>query len=62
VDGNKRVGHAAMEAFLLLNGREIDASVDDQEKIIIDIESGKVSRIELSEWLSDHIALRNDPS
>ena len=62
MDGNKRVGHAAMEAFLLLNGREIDASVDDQEKIIIDIESGKVSRIELSEWLSDHIALRNDPS
>ena len=62
MDGNKRVGHAAMEAFLLLNGREIDASVDDQEKIIIDIESGKVSRIELSEWLSDHIALWNDPS
>src|ERR1051325_11441883 len=62
VDGNKRVGHAAMEVFLLLNGYEIDASVDEQEKIILDVASGKVSRIELSEWLSDHIALRNDPS
>jgi len=62
VDGNKRVRHAAMEVFLLLNGHEIDAPVDEQEKIIIDVASGKVSRIELSEWLCDHIALRNDPS
>ena len=62
VDGNKRVGHAALEVFLLLNGYEIDASVDEQEKIIIDVASGKVSRIELSEWISRHIVLRNDPS
>lgn len=52
VDGNKRIGHCAMEVFLLLNGYEIDASVDDHEKIIIDVASGKVSRIELSEWIS----------
>src|SRR5690348_2906820 len=45
VDGNKRIGHAAMEVFLLLNGYEINSSVDDQEKIIIDVASGKVSRI-----------------
>jgi death on curing protein len=59
VDGNKRVGHAAMEVFLLLNGYEIDASVDEQEKIIIDVASGKVSRIELSEWLREHMVVRN---
>jgi death-on-curing protein len=58
VDGNKRVGHAAMEVFLLLNGHEIDASVDEQEKVVIDVASGKVSRIELSEWISKHIVLR----
>jgi death-on-curing protein len=29
VDGNKRTGHAAMETFLVLNGFEIDASVDE---------------------------------
>ena len=62
VDGNKRIGHAAMEVFLLLNGREIAASVDDQEKIILDVASGKVSRIELSEWMSKHMVLRNDPA
>ena len=62
VDGNKRIGHGAMEVFLLLNGHEIDASVDDQEKIIIDVASGKVSRIELSEWISKNMVARNDPS
>ena len=62
VDGNKRVGHGAMEVFLLLNGHEIDASVDEQEKIIIDVASGKISRIELSEWISKHMVVRNDPS
>ena len=62
IDGNKRLGHAAMEVFLLLNNHEIDASVDDQEKIIIDVASGKVSRIELSEWISQHVIVRNDPS
>ena len=62
IDGNKRIGHAAMEVFLLLNGHEIDASVDEQEQIIIDVASGKVSRIELSEWISKHMVLRNDPS
>jgi death on curing protein len=62
VDGNKRIGHGAMEVFLLLNGYEIDASVDDQEKIIIEVASGKVSRIEFSEWISKHMVVRNDPS
>src|SRR6185295_13208644 len=62
VDGNKRIGHAAMEVFLLLNSYEIDASVDDQEKVIINVASGKVSRIELSEWISKHMVVKNDPS
>lgn len=61
VDGNKRIGHAAMEVFLI-NGYEIEASVDDQETIIIDVASGKVSRIELSEWISKHIGESKDPS
>ena len=47
-----------MEVFLLLNGYEIDASVDEQETIILDVASGKISRIELSNWLSKHIVAR----
>jgi len=31
VDGNKRIGHAAMEVMLLMNGFEIHAEFDNQE-------------------------------
>ena len=34
VDGNKRIGHAAMETFLVLNGYEIIASADEQERVV----------------------------
>ena len=61
VDGNKRVGHGAIEVFLLLNAYEIDASVDEQETIIISVASGKVSRIELREWISNHLIARKRP-
>ena len=40
-DGNKRTGHAAMETFLLLNEHEIRAPSDEQEKVILDVASGK---------------------
>ena len=55
VDGNKRVGHAAMEVFAILNGYTIDASVDTQEQLILGIASGDVSREQLVEWLTAHI-------
>jgi death-on-curing protein len=42
VDGNKRTGHAAIEIFLVLNGFEIDASVDEQEQIILQVAVGKL--------------------
>ena len=40
IDGNKRIGHAAMEVFLVLNGFEIHASVDEQEELILQVASG----------------------
>jgi death-on-curing protein len=55
VDGNKRIGHAAMETFLILNGYEIDATTDDQEQIILDLAAGKVTRHEFATWLKSHI-------
>jgi death-on-curing protein len=54
VDGNKRVGHAAMEVFLILNGVEIDASIDEQERLMLDIAAGQRSRDELADWLRLH--------
>ncbi|CAB1062956.1 Death on curing protein, Doc toxin [Olavius sp. associated proteobacterium Delta 1] len=54
VDGNKRVGHAAMETFLILNGYEIIASVDEQERVMLELAAGKLSRIDFSKWLNNH--------
>ncbi|MGH7393727.1 MAG: type II toxin-antitoxin system death-on-curing family toxin, partial [Candidatus Rokuibacteriota bacterium] len=51
VDGNKRVGHAAMETFLVLNGAEVDAPVDDQERVMFDLASGRIDRNHFAEWL-----------
>ena len=55
VDGNKRLGHAAMEVFLILNGYEIQASVDEQEELILGVASGQISRESLVEWLTTHV-------
>lgn len=55
VDGNKRTGHAAMETFLILNGFEIDASVDEQEMIVLKVASGELGRDEFTDWLRAHL-------
>jgi len=55
LDGNKRVGHAAMETFLILNGTEIDAPVDDQERLMLDLAAGRIGRNHLVDWLRQHV-------
>jgi len=56
IDGNKRVGHAAMETFLVLNGAEVNAPVDDQERLILDLAAGRISQTQLTDWLRQHFA------
>ncbi|GAA6621186.1 type II toxin-antitoxin system death-on-curing family toxin [Scytonema sp. NUACC26] len=58
IDGNKRIGHAVMEVFLVLNGYEINAAVDEQEQVILRVASGQLSRDQLTEWLRGHIIPR----
>jgi len=55
VDGNKRVGHAAMETFLVLNGAEVDAQVGDQERVMLDLAAGRIDRSQLTDWLRQHL-------
>lgn len=55
VDGNKRIAHAAIEVFLLLNGSELKADVDDSEQMILAIASGCTERTAFATWLADHI-------
>lgn len=55
VDGNKRTGHAAVETLLILNGMEISASVNEQERVMLAIASGEMGRKEFVEWLQEYI-------
>ena len=54
VDGNKRVAHAAMEVFLLLNGRELVGTVDEQERLMLELANGQITREQLTAWLEQH--------
>lgn len=58
VDGNKRAGHAATETFLLLNGHEIDALVDEAERVMLELAAGSLSRAQLVDWLREHVVKR----
>ena len=58
LDGNKRTGHASMEIFLILNGYQIKAGVDEQVEIILQVASGAINRETFSEWLGSHIERR----
>ena len=55
VDGNKRVAHAAMEVFLLLNGLELVATQDEHERLMLDLAAGHLTRDQLTLWLQDHV-------
>lgn len=55
VDGNKRVGHAAMETFLVMNGFELNAAVDDSESTILQLAAGKLGRSAFTEWVAAHV-------
>jgi death-on-curing protein len=50
VDNNKRIGHAAMETFLVMNGCELTADVDDSESVILRLAAGERERLRFTEW------------
>ena len=60
VDGNKRTGHAAMETFLVLNGHEIEATIDEQEKVILQVASGDLDRKAFTNWLQVHVVEKKE--
>lgn len=59
IDGNKRIGHAAMEVFLLLNGYEIEASDKEQERVVLEVAAGHLNRESFTEWLRAHLVTRS---
>lgn len=55
MDGNKRVAHAAMETLLVLNGHEVDAPVDEQERVFLDLAAGTLSRADFVAWVARRV-------
>ena len=59
LDGNKRTGHAAMEVFLVLNGYEIRAAVDEQEHVMLQVAASERDREEFTTWLQTHVVAKD---
>ena len=57
-DGNKRTAHAAMEMFLVRNGHEIEAPVDEQERVFLAVAAGTMSRDEFAGWVKERMVSR----
>jgi death-on-curing protein len=62
VDGNKRVAHAALEVFLVLNGAELRADVDEQERVFLGLAAGRMTREAFDAWVETHVvAITSSP-
>jgi death-on-curing protein len=58
VDGNKRLSHAALEVFLLLNGQELECPIDAQEAFWLELAAGKRTRNDLVTWVQTYSQTR----
>lgn len=58
LDGNKWTGHAAMEAFLLLNGYELVAPIDEQERVLLQLASDVLRRDSFTQWVRARVIVR----
>jgi len=54
VDGNKRVGHAAMETFLMLNGSQLTATTEEGEQAILGVAASRWQKEDLLAWVRQY--------
>ena len=47
-----------METFLVLNGWEIAAGVDEQEQVILQLAAGNLKREDFTAWVQSHLQQR----
>ncbi len=47
-----------MEVFLLLNGHELIAPVDEQERILLQVAAGILRRDQFTDWIRAHVLER----
>lgn len=62
VDGNKRTGISALITFARVNGYNVRATLDDIERIAIEIGSGHENRVlspeSFAQWIEERLTLR----
>ena len=56
VDGNKRMAWAATRVFCLLNGRDLDFTVDDAEALLLAVARGDLEVPEIARAIEAHLA------
>lgn len=57
VDGNKRTAYGAMEAFIRLNGYNLDLSNEEAYTMVMQVAQGEMTKEELASLLEQHIRL-----
>lgn len=57
VDGNKRLAWGATRVFCLLNGRDLDFTVDEAEHLVVGVAAGEVDVPMLAEALGNHLVV-----
>lgn len=58
LDGNKRTAFAVMDAFLRLNGYQLNLSDDQTYQLVLDVVQKTVSKTELSDRLKEVVLSR----
>ena len=54
LDGNKRTAYVVCRAFLIQNGLDIVASLDERHPVFLGLAAGDVTEAELAAWLASH--------
>ena len=54
IDGNKRVGAVTAIVFLLLNHKDIKASNDELEKLVLSVAQGATGKTAIAQFFRDH--------
>lgn len=55
VDGNKRTGFVVMRTFLLVNGKDIDASHEEKYATFLSLANGTPDEANLASWIREHL-------
>jgi death on curing protein len=55
VDGNKRTAYVVCRTFILLNGRDLEASSEEKYLTFLRLAEGRLAEQELASWIRDRL-------